>query len=279
MSLSERITYATVLIKCKYKNGLSGSGTGFIIDLCVNAQKQQCIPVIVTNSHVIEGASKVTFEFCKGTPDGNPIDQEVFTVNCDIDNGGGWIHHPDPNIDLVCFRLGPILNFLHDKHVKIYFTHLGTDIIPTEETAHNLMAMEEIVMVGYPDGISDNYNHKPILRRGITATHYKNNYQGKMEFMVDMACFPGSSGSPIFILNEGAYATKQGLSFGTRILFLGVLYGGPQHLATGQLVFANIPNTAKPLIQMPNNLGVAIKAAKILDFEPVLLQTEQGGTT
>ena len=33
MSLSEMITYSTVLIHCKYSNGESGSGTGFIIDL------------------------------------------------------------------------------------------------------------------------------------------------------------------------------------------------------------------------------------------------------
>ena len=33
MSLSEMITYSTVLIRCEYANGTSGSGTGFIVNL------------------------------------------------------------------------------------------------------------------------------------------------------------------------------------------------------------------------------------------------------
>lgn len=33
--------------------------------------------------------------------------------------------------------------------------------------------MEDVVMIGYPIGLSDTYNHKPIIRRGITASHPK----------------------------------------------------------------------------------------------------------
>lgn len=36
MSITEKITYATVKIQCQYSDGTSGSGTGFIIKLCNN---------------------------------------------------------------------------------------------------------------------------------------------------------------------------------------------------------------------------------------------------
>ncbi len=44
-------------------------------------------------------------------------------------------------------------------------------------------------MIGYPNGIWDEANNMPIIRRGITATHPNFNYNGKPEFMIDAACF------------------------------------------------------------------------------------------
>lgn len=120
---------------------------------------------------------------------------------------------------------------------------------------------------GYPIGLSDIYNHKPIIRKGITASHPKKNYKGKDEILVDMACFPGSSGSPVFIFNQGSYTVPEGLAFGNRILLLGVLYGGPQFNAQGILTFHNLPNVPIPVVNIPTNLGMIIKSNKILEFE------------
>ena len=63
MSLSEMITYSTVLIHCKYSNGESGSGTGFIIDLCPNKENNTCVPAIITNDHVVANIIETVFEF------------------------------------------------------------------------------------------------------------------------------------------------------------------------------------------------------------------------
>ena len=77
MSLTEKITYATVKIQCQYSNGTSGSGTGFIIKLCNNNETGTHVPVIITNNHVVENSVKTLFEFCKADDEGNPIDTEV----------------------------------------------------------------------------------------------------------------------------------------------------------------------------------------------------------
>ena len=46
-----------------------------------------------------------------------------------------------------------------------------------------------------------------------------------------------------------------------------ILYGGPQHTSTGSVVFENIPTNPKAIIQIPNNLGVVVKAVRIKELE------------
>ena len=70
MSLSEMITYSTVLIRCDYSNGTSGSGTGFIINLCQNKVNNTCVPVLITNNHVVENSINTIFKFCRADENG-----------------------------------------------------------------------------------------------------------------------------------------------------------------------------------------------------------------
>lgn len=262
ISVSEQITYSTVKINCVYANGKSGSGTGFIVHLC--KEENRCIPVLVTNKHVVDGNVKTLFQFCKQDDAGNPIDTVPLTI--EIENSK-WVPHPDNDVDLCVFPLSKILNALTKNNEKIFYIPITIDLIPQDEQVQDLNAIEEIIMVGYPIGLMDEYNNKPIIRRGITATHLKKDYQGKKEFLVDMACFPGSSGSPIFILNQTMYTTKNNFVVGPRFLFVGVLYGGPQYTATGDVIISNEAIRPVSVLHIPTNLGIAIKASRILDFE------------
>lgn len=111
----------------------------------------------------------------------------------------------------------------------------------------------------------------PILRRGSTATHPCIDYNGKKEFMIDAACFPGSSGSPVLIFNPSGYTTKTGkvIMGSSRVLLVGVLYAGPQHTATGEIKVMTVPTLQQPVAfsRIPNNLGVVIKSERILELE------------
>lgn len=274
MSLSEMLTYSTVLINCQYADGSSGSGTGFIINLCNKPEEGTHIPVLITNNHVVNNSVRTVFEFCKAAENGNPLDTESFSFNYS-GASNRWISHPNKDIDLCCLPLGPALNELAKTDIKIFYIPLETNLIPTESQINELSAIEDIVMVGYPIGISDQYNHKPVIRRGITATHPKKDYQGQKYILLDLACFPGSSGSPVFIMNQGSYTTPRGITLGNRIYLLGVLFGGPQYTAQGALTFANVPNIPKPVISIPTNLGIAIKSSEILEFEKVLASIEK----
>lgn len=264
MSISEMITYSTVLIKCKYSNGTNGSGTGFIMDLCSNKETKMCIPVLITNNHVINDSVETEFEFCLADDSGNPIDNQSFSIAY---KGNNWLRHKDPSIDLCCLPIAPVINSLQSNNVNVFYIPLETSLIPSSDILSRLSAMEDIVMVGYPIGLSDSYNHKPVIRKGITATHPNKDYLGEKQILIDMACFPGSSGSPVFILNQGAYTIDQGFTIGNRIFLLGVLYAGPQYSAQGTIRFANLPNVPSLITNIPTNLGIIIKSEKILDFE------------
>ena len=71
----------------------------------------------------------------------------------------------------------------------------------------------------------------------------------------------------IFFCNESSYTQGNTTFFGSRCKLLGLLYGGPQHTSTGSVVFENIPTNPKAIIQIPNNLGVVVKAVRIKELE------------
>ena len=130
-------------------------------------------------------------------------------------------------------------------------------------------------MVGYPNGIWDSKNNKPIFRKGITATDIKYDYNGKKEFVIDAACFPGSSGSPVLIFNQGMYTDKFGNTYAGsgRAKLLGVLYAGPQYVTEGEIKTVVIPTVERSIAisQIPNNLGYVIKAERILELEKLFI--------
>ena len=87
-----------------------------------------------------------------------------------------------------------------------------------------------------------------------------------------MACFPGSSGSPILIVNEGSYIDKKSGSVNigaNRIIFLGILFGGPVYNSEGKIVIREIPTRQEVISITPQmiNLGYYIKSEAILDFK------------
>ena len=129
-------------------------------------------------------------------------------------------------------------------------------------------------MIGYPNGLWDKVNNMPIIRKGITATKYSLDYNGKKEFVIDAACFPGSSGSPVILFNKGGYTDKKGnLKWGSgRLLLLGILYAGPQLRVDGTIRVITTPDSQSIGVQsnIPNNLGYIIKSKAILDFVPIL---------
>lgn len=272
MNPLNQLVHATVRIECFDDHGNGSSGTGFFFAFCKDGDEH--VPCVVTNKHVVRGARVGQFHLTAKASSGGPDLGNHVPIRLN-DFESMWIFHPDPAIDLAVFPIGPILHQARSQGLDFFYTWLDSNIIPGEDFLHKLSVMEEIVMIGYPNGIWDSVHNLPILRRGTTATHPRLKYNGKPEFMIDAACFPGSSGSPVFIANIGHYVSEDGgLVAGSRLGLLGVLYAGPQHTAEGEIRIVPVPTDTKPvaLSRIPNNLGLVISASKVIEFDSLLRQ-------
>lgn len=276
LSTAEFLMHTTVRLECVLKNGGHSTGTGFFFSFKVDEEKN--IPLIVTNKHVIQNSVRGTFVLTRMSDNGDPIIGSYESVVIDKFEEG-WIKHPDDNIDLAVFPIAQLFRYAEDKGVKIFIRSFDENLIPNNDVLANLSGLEDITMIGYPNGIWDHKNNLPIIRHGITATSPKYDYCDLPIFVIDCACFPGSSGSPVLIFNQGMYAEANGtLKAGYRVIFLGILFAGPQHVAEGEIQTIDVPLQQIPisLSRIPNNLGFVVKASKIHDFRPLLEKMNMG---
>jgi len=217
--ISTQLLYTTVPIWVEKEDGSQSSGTGFFFSFPDKNDNNMSIPLLVTNYHVVKDVDKGVFEFIG---DKNGLPERNNKIHVEFDHS--IINSiEDLNIDLIAIPIAPIMNELEQSGKKVFFRSVFPDMLPNKDQIDNLAAIEEITFIGYPSGLYDSYNSSPIVRRGITATPVWNNFNNEPCFLIDAGVYPGSSGSPVFIYNEGSYATSNGINIGSRLLFLGVL--------------------------------------------------------
>lgn len=269
LSPAEQLAHSTVRIECDLGDDGRGTGTGFFYSL--NNKDDQHIPVIITNRHVVEGAMKGRFILTLQANTGEP--DIGSNQGFEIENFQSlWTPHPDSSVDLCAMPIAPLIRMAEAQNKRFFFVTFDRSLIPESCDVEEMMGMEKVTMVGYPNGLWDRANNLPIFRQGVLATDYKRDWNGKKEFLIDAACFPGSSGSPVMLFDVGSYQSKKGNFFGTsRIKLLGVLYAGPQHTVEGKIEIVTVPTQQKvvSMAGIPNNLGIVIKSERLLDFEAI----------
>jgi hypothetical protein len=268
---SEQLTHSTVRIECRLADGSGSTGSGFFFQCLQDDQRH--VPVIVTNKHVVAGTTRGKFSLTLRGPDGGPQLGQHLSIELDRFEQR-WLPHPDADVDLTIMPIAPLLQQAQQQGRTFFFIALDKNLLMSNSELSDLSALEDVIMIGYPNGIWDAANNLPVVRRGVTATHPNVNYEGRREFMIDAACFPGSSGSPVFLYNVGGWADRSGnmIIGGVRVKLLGTLYAGPQHTATGEIQIVAVPTTDRPVAisRIPNNLGLVIKASRLAEFDEVL---------
>ena len=268
LGIMDQLIHSTVRIETTTYDGSICTGTGFYMNFL--EADGTYYPVIVTNKHVVANANLGRFHVTLANQDGLPdtgkhqqFQFSNFESQC--------IKHPNVDIDLAVFPIGPLQNQVQSSGERLFYIPLQTKLIPNDEERASFSCMEDIVMIGYPNGIWDATNNLPVIRKGITATHPNVPCNGKSEFLTDIASFPGSSGSPVFLANIGGYMDKEGNTYmGTsRIKLLGIHYAGAMHTAAGEIKIVTAPssNMPFPMTQIPNNIGVAINSKEIFELE------------
>jgi hypothetical protein len=268
LSLAHKLQFCTIRIET-IKSGVTNTGTGFFFAFDASS-KTSSVPTIVTCKHLVEGANTARFFF--STVESNSVASVGKLTPVQMENfERQWIPHPDSGIDVCAIPIAPLLREAQEKAWILRYAPLDKGLLSEMENDPDLDVLQQIILVGYPIGIWDAVNNMPVSRQGITATDPNLNYNGKSEFLIDAACFPGSSGSPVFLYNEGAYTSRRGLTMGRRLKLLGILYAGPQYTAEGKLVVRDIPTALEPraVTAIPSNLGIVIKAKTLLAFEEI----------
>ena len=184
-----------------------------------------------------------------------------------------WYFHPTHDL---CFTfVNPLFeNVKRNTGKNVFFIANEESLIYDSTELNDLSALEEVVMIGYPVGIWDKLHNFPVFRKGFTGSHPAYDFNQKSIGVVDMACFPGSSGSPIYILNENGFSDKKGNSYlgRSRLIFLGILFAGPTMNINGDVSVVEIP-TKQQIVSNSKimiNLGYYIKSYEILALKEII---------
>lgn len=214
--ISTQLLYTTVPIYAKKSENVFSTGTGFIFSIQENDTTS--IPLLITNYHVLENVLVGLVELHiekNGLPTNKSIKVQFDSSIIGSNKLG--------ELDLIAVPMATTLTELKRKNINIFFRSVDKKMIPTDEQFENFSAIESITFIGYPSGLYDEKNKISIIRQGITATPIWNNFKGEEAFLIDAGVFPGSSGSPVFIYNQGSYPVKDGIAFGNRLQFIGII--------------------------------------------------------
>ncbi|MCA1789953.1 MAG: serine protease [Thioalkalivibrio sp.] len=260
-SLSKKLLFNTVRVDTVLEDGSEGSGTAFVVS---HAHRRGSFTFIVTNRHLVEGVRSGGLVFTQKR-NGQPLIGQRFQLNID-DFPHAWFLHPDPDVDLAIVPIRPLEQAARDQGVELYYHVIDSRLCPDAAALRALDALEEVLFVGYPSGVWDHVNLMPIMRRGTTATPMFLDFEGRPEFLIDAAVYPGSSGSPVFVYQPDYMRPTQ--SVGRKFLFAGVIAAVFFREETNELVPGPVPATPGGTITTAEmiDLGLVIKAQAVVDI-------------
>jgi hypothetical protein len=269
MTVTEQLMYITSRIS-ETVAGNTRWGTGFFYDFFVTAESK--VPAIITNKHVLAPLKSCEFSLAQMKADGTPELASHLKVEIPDVNAAA-IYHPD--VDLAIIPIGPILQRFADAGTPAFVRSLSSPLAATETDLQDLLPVEQILTVGFPGQLWDDVHNLPVFHRGYTATAPYIAFKGNREFLVDIAIWPGASGSPVFLYNESSYMDRKGSTImgGVRIKLIGIAYGVAVQDVSGNVAIQAGPTTvaAAGSMAVPTNLGACIAATRIREFETLLI--------
>src|SRR5665213_444761 len=193
LDMSVDLISATVQLEQPIGDGLRTVGTGFLIsDPAPDGAPRV---VLVTANHVFERmpGDKATVGFRVEAPDGS---WRYAPQKIAIRKGGHelWTHHASRDVACIAFQAPPAF-----ARAAIPLNWLaGDDAFNT----YQLGPGDEMMALGFPQGLSANSAGFPILRSGRVASYPLGPSSAFPTFLLDFRVFPGNSGGPVYLDDE-----------------------------------------------------------------------------
>ncbi|SEQ88647.1 Trypsin-like peptidase domain-containing protein [Nitrosomonas sp. Nm51] len=265
-STTKKLLFNTVRVDTVLEDGSEGSGTAFIVS---HNHLNSTYLFIVTNRHLVESVQRGGLVFTQKR-NGQPIFGKRFQLNID-DFSHAWYMHPDPEIDLAIIPLRPLEQAANDQGVELYYHTIDSRLAPDAITLSALDVPEEVFFIGYPSGVWDQVNLMPIFRRGTTATPIALEFEGRKEFLIDAAVFPGSSGSPVFVNPSDTLRMTRPTN--RKLIFAGIVTAVFFREEANHLIPAPVPANNHSIVMGSEmiDLGLVIKAQVVVDLINIYL--------
>lgn len=275
--IEHALTRNTVRIAAGVSQGqLASTGTGFFYQV-THPTSNLAKVLILTNKHVVRGAAVVQFVLSSAPSVADldaqhqPIGRTDHPVIWPL--AGNLIEHPDQSIDLCAIDITIPYGQILQSGRQLRSMCIDSSWLPSQQDRIGLRDIERALVIGYPIGLWDEHNNMPIARQGSTATHPLAHYAGKRNFLIDVAAFQGSSGSPVFSYEAPMFRQPDG-SFtpGTKVNFIGVVWGVIERTVTGKLQAVEIPSALEhiPVLQSPLNLAIALHSDAVRDLDEII---------
>jgi hypothetical protein len=178
-----------VQVEQKLPDGRHIIGTGFLINDPTPDGKPRT--VLVTARHVFDrmpGAMANVGYRVQGKDGGWSYEPQAIRIRSN--DHEVFVHHPSRDVVAITVKAPPEF-----AKAAIPLTWLaGSDTF----SKYNIGPGDEMMVLGYPQGLSANTAGFPILRSGRVASPVES---GKVSptFLLDFRVFPGNSGGPVFI--------------------------------------------------------------------------------
>ena len=257
-TIADQLYYSTVRVINEKSGGEFAFGTGFLFRTDDGPTARR---LLISNKHVFEKASKIYININQGSE--TPVD-----VPCTIEIPTVVFEHPDASVDVALIDIDEAFISYSLSVAPLFARFISPSLIPSQDQIENLNSIEDLTIVGYPNALWDEKHCLPIVRRGISATPVMVDYQNQPIFLIDASVFPGSSGSPVFLYNEGLYTQGNSVNVGSRIYLLGIVAA----VSSMRSALQNNASTDSYIDQFLD-LGIVFKARTIMETVEGYLKT------
>ena len=279
VTLANQHMLNTVRIEAWRKDRTGSVGTGFMHKFCED--ESGAIQCVVTNAHVIDGTEMCELVFRSRKLGAENAQTVPSTIRFPKDFGQRWHVHPDETADLAVLPISNELRQMIANGFTPEFKATQAHHLLNADNARQLNAVEEVLMVGYPNGLWDRKNNLPVARTGITASPSGVDWNGRKEFLIDCAVYPGSSGSPVYLFSPSGTRLSVGhrVVITDRVILLGIVKSVFLHDIRGTPKSVAVPTTVNDRfdVRIPNDLGLCTRSDQLTYFEEYFRQEIEKG--